>query len=415
MNTNNPIHWKNSLEQAAIWLGALVIAYSAILGGVSMALPLLIIGVILAYKNDEWQLSRIEVVWVIWAGIYFAFCLINIGLTSGQAELWRFIGEYAFYLLILPLIIAIKAIDVNEIVRKINLLAVPILLLALLLAVVEKFIFHVERVSLLTTSPLVFAPMLCIGIYFALMKKPQNRAEYLRGFAIWFMAFILIAYFAEARGAALAHLGGLVFLIFYYLYNPKNSLKKNALYAALAIFMGILLFAALLYIFAQNPDMGRYYNLSRLVLYGEGELEYSAHTRVLYYQLGVQAIADAPLFGHGLKESFAAIAPNWPYDTDHGHLHSDILNHYVGGGIMGLGLYLGFLIIPLWTLRKNPKPALVFITLTIIALLFVNGVFVRMFLRPQVSAYAMIVLSYVLLLNQYWQPHQKSAESSALD
>jgi len=101
------------------------------------------------------------------------------------------------------------------------------------------------------------------------------------------------------------------------------------------------------------------FTIARGVASGGGAGEVSAGTRLAFYQAGFAAFLHSPWIGYGWAGKMQAVVPYLPGDgaalvAPHLHLHSDILDFGVAGGIPGLIAYALIIIGPLLGALRGP-------------------------------------------------------------
>lgn len=116
------------------------------------------------------------------------------------------------------------------------------------------------------------------------------------------------------------------------------------------------------------------------------DLMHSGHTaddsinfRVQYYQAGLSAFTQAPLFGHGWWRRFLAAMPYMSQaliaegsGAKYAHVHNELLNMALGMGLVGVVAYFSMLAAPLLGIRR-PLPRGEDSALTVFALVLAIG------------------------------------------
>jgi O-antigen ligase len=91
-------------------------------------------------------------------------------------------------------------------------------------------------------------------------------------------------------------------------------------------------------------------------------LDGTANIRLVLWRAGYAAFLEAPWFGHGWARLMAAIVPHLsPEHLVHArlpHLHNDIINFAVAGGIVGIAAYLLLLVTPIAAAWRSPRDSL---------------------------------------------------------
>lgn len=93
-----------------------------------------------------------------------------------------------------------------------------------------------------------------------------------------------------------------------------------------------------------------------------GNLDASSQIRAMFWQSGWAAFLERPLFGHGASHIYAAASAHFPtgfaeqYNVHRVHLHSDVLDFAVAGGLFGVAALFLILSAPFALLRGQRDP-----------------------------------------------------------
>ncbi|UJQ96125.1 O-antigen ligase family protein [Mariluticola halotolerans] len=97
-----------------------------------------------------------------------------------------------------------------------------------------------------------------------------------------------------------------------------------------------------------------------MLVTGEGAADGAIQERLVMYRAAVEAFKLAPVFGHGSGHIGAATNPfmpaDYPYLLNSAHLHNDIADFAVIGGLSGLLAYALLLLAPLVIYRSAKTP-----------------------------------------------------------
>jgi O-antigen ligase len=143
-----------------------------------------------------------------------------------------------------------------------------------------------------------------------------------------------------------------------------------------------------------------------MLLLREGAItDHSTWERVTMYQSAWNALMASPIYGHGLSDlvtKAALFAPEGAELRIYDHLHSDLADFAVGGGLLGLLAYACLLVAPLaavdWRGRTPATRAAAYIAVTVCLGYFVMGLTNAMFgLLSQTVLYAVVIAVVICL------------------
>ncbi len=190
------------------------------------------------------------------------------------------------------------------------------------------------------------------AIYFS------NLSVLLGAFALWGLVvvekwwrWVFVAAFACAMGAAVLGgtrgsiiTAGAVFLVFavYMVFVWPRPLGVK-----LGVVVGTLALAvAALFLLFDMSRMITFFGAATDVAAKQTTSDVSATIRLMLYNAAVHSFLDAPIFGHGWWQRFAAAMPymtgvdsSFALDNTQ-HLHNDVLNFASGAGVIGVVAYL---------------------------------------------------------------------------
>lgn len=130
----------------------------------------------------------------------------------------------------------------------------------------------------------------------------------------------------------------------------------------------------------------------------------STDYRISMMRSAWSAFLDSPIFGHGAGQIIPATRPYYP-ERNSGigaHLHSDIADFMVAGGIVGLLSYLALLAAPfatIWMAQNTAQQRMLFVGAVVLSgTYFCNGLTNAVFgLLPQSTLFGMALASLVVL------------------
>ncbi|GHA22165.1 hypothetical protein GCM10007989_16930 [Devosia pacifica] len=157
-----------------------------------------------------------------------------------------------------------------------------------------------------------------------------------------------------SRGPILAILPVLVIAIFGYLFMIGVRVRRLVLAMALGL-MAVALLLTLAWL-GVLPGGGTLHQVAAIITSGEAPDD-SVAQRLLMYQSAYNAFLAAPVFGHGMADFIAITASYAPAGTEmptYDHLHNDIADFAVIGGLVGLVSYLLIIFAPLFEAARAP-------------------------------------------------------------
>lgn len=213
------------------------------------------------------------------------------------------------------------------------------------------------------------------------------------------------ALFSGSRGPALAALLlGLACAPWLLVWFWKDRVFKLAIGAGILVFVCAFWLSDQLYFFRA---LSFFQEISSL-WDGDALLNPATDQRFIIYKGALEAFTEAPFFGHGIGRMMSAASAHFPPEfTGLGtfdHLHSDIADFAVLGGVFGLVAYFAFLAAPLLAVIGMPKSDMqraaflggIIITVGYFALGLTNAMFG---ILPQTTLYA-VLLSMVIVMSR---------------
>ena len=259
--------------------------------------------------------------------------------------------------LVAPLAALFERIDTRDAPTAIGLAALAGVLAAALVAGYDAFILHQPRAGISVANPIHFADVALILGFVALVGTMGNRPWRLV-FALGPILSLFTVYLSGSRGPLLAALPMLasVAVIGLFWILPRRW--------ALPALLGVLLAGlAALGLAAQTGWLQSQPIFANLldVLHSGASEDGSTMQRLAMYKTAYNAFLASPIFGHGLIGFIAATATYAPPGVvfpAYEHLHNDIADFAVIGGMIGLCAYALIIAAPLvasWRATNTPS------------------------------------------------------------
>ena len=281
-----------------------------------------------------------------------ALIALNAVLDGAPAEI-RYGLDFGMFLLYAPLAgIYVRGAKPGNVVIVAD-LALAGTVVAFLLGVVEELVYHPERAGYLTSDPIRYADTAVILGFLSLMglvaRTSLRRWIYLLGPVLGLGAVLM----SGSRSAMLAF--------------PVMAIVAAVLLVrrkALAVGVG----AGAVALFAAVFALADFFNLSRALtildvfrnLAGGGAIaDESTRQRFVIYRAGLSAFWQSPWIGVGWHRRMAVAGQYMP-PADKGlaalpHLHDEVLNFAVGGGVIAVLIYLMVIATPILACLKSPR------------------------------------------------------------
>ncbi len=161
-------------------------------------------------------------------------------------------------------------------------------------------------------------------------------------FPLAFACALGAAVLGGTRGAMItAGAAFLVFAVYVLWFWPRPWRTK-----LISLLVTLAAVSALLLPFFDMSRMSTVASTATEVVSTHTSNDFSANVRLMFYHAALQSFLDAPIFGHGWWQRFAAampymtdVDPAMAFDNTQ-HLHNDALNFASAGGLMGIVAYL---------------------------------------------------------------------------
>jgi len=231
-------------------------------------------------------------------------------------------------------------------------------------------------------------------------KKVLPQILYL---CIAFLETYIIVHSKSSRGADLALLFGVVFIVSAYAFLSKN--KKIKIVIFVLYILGIMSLAGL-FMFRDNPAVKKI-----PLVGGLAEISFqkeTGRTRAIAWEIGIKAIKERPIFGWGLENFYYAFNKYYNpeslrhsyYETWFDRSHSIVFDTLATGGAVGFISYFGLFASGLcalflkWKKGLADKHILVFLTA-----IFSTYLIQILFVFDHPGSYLLIFFSFGLLLS----------------
>lgn len=264
----------------------------------------------------------------------------------------------------------------------------------------EVFILGVERAGG-GNNPIHFASL-------ALLVGFMSMLGIFFGYSAWRFVFLVgpmcgffVTYLSGSRGPVLSSFGMMIIVLVFL------ALRFWRIWTFHLLFF----FAALLTVLFSTFTPGYHFNRLLSVwtnfaalLEGKGLIDPSANERLMFYHSAYLAFKDAPIFGHGFYGFVETTNQFKPIQYEstlmYDHLHSDIANFAVIGGISGIMSYFLLLFIPILIAIRSKKNrmAVIFGGVTLSSGYFLLGLTNTMFgILPQTLLFGVIIAVLVVI------------------
>ncbi|MBU1179714.1 O-antigen ligase family protein [Patescibacteria group bacterium] len=186
-------------------------------------------------------------------------------------------------------------------------------------------------------------------IFFALLLafKEKKQLWQILYISIAILETYIIVHSRSSRGADMALLFGIVFIVFAYVFLSKN--KKIKIAAITTAVLGILFLGGLV-IFKDNPSIKRIPVVGDLV--NVSLQEGTGRTRAIAWEIGIKTFKERPILGLGLENFYYAFNKYYNpesllysyYETWFDRSHSIIFDTLATGGAIGFISYFGLFV-----------------------------------------------------------------------
>lgn len=330
----------------AILIGGLVLPY---VGGYPLAYSLIIASLLLSVSLLPARIAPVLEP----TGWTLAAALALLAVAFAVNDDLPFAANFAMFAIFAPLATALSRGAGPDNAGHVARLALLGSALATAIAASQVFVLGYGRAAGFGSDPIWSAQIAVILGFLALVGLPQATGMWRLLFRLGPVLGMSTALLAGSRGPLLAAPAMLAMAL---LFTRRWTATLPIIVATGAL--------AVVLVGAIYPDA--LMRLATLATIG-GELaagtevtEVSSGQRLALYQSGISAFLAQPVFGHGWEGKIAAIVP---YLEDggamlaegHHHLHSDILDLAVSGGVFGLVAYALAIVAPVAGALASPR------------------------------------------------------------
>lgn len=281
-----------------------------------------------------------------------ALIVLNALLDGAPAEI-RYVLDFGMFVLYTPLAaIYLRGAKPGNAAIVAD-LALAGTVVAFLLGVVEELVYHPERAGYLTSDPIRYADTAVILGFLSLTglvaRSSPRRWLYLVAPVLALAAVLM----SGSRSAMLAY--PLMAIVAAILLVKRKALALGVGAGAVALFAAVFALAD-------------FFNLSRALtildvfrnLAGGGAIaDESTRQRFVLYRAGLAAFWNSPWIGVGWHRRME-VAGQYMAPADKGlatlpHLHDEVLNFAVGGGVFAVLIYLMVIATPIIACLKSPR------------------------------------------------------------
>ncbi|MCP8883169.1 O-antigen ligase family protein [Devosia sp. XJ19-1] len=237
---------------------------------------------------------------------------------------------------------------------------------AVLIAAYDVVFLQMRRGGFSVNNPIHLADLAVALGFLALVglfSGHRWRFFFLLGPALALVAVLL----SGSRGPLLALLVLSVLATIYYIIMIWRPSRATLLVVGLALAVAVMVAPFISFELGSGRQL-RLVSLAQSVLSGEAA-DGSTNERLYMLRSAWGAFQASPIYGHGLIDYTVSAAQFGPQDNPYrpsSHLHNDIADFAVIGGLTGLICYLLVLIAPLYGARRagaEQRPLLMFIAL----------------------------------------------------
>lgn len=193
-------------------------------------------------------------------------------------------------------------------------------------------VFHTGRVTLFSGNPIPFSYcMIGISVFCLTNWRHSNKKDKL----IAFILFLIGTYFAGILSGTRGTLFTLLLIAPIIIFHISSSLKTTFVIVFTSALFGIFIFQIGLAFNLENVYFNRIKNGIDTLVLSENR-DRSIWLRIDMWSAGLQAFFEAPIFGYGITERFAALKPYLiNSEINYTHPHNDIIAGLISCGIFG--------------------------------------------------------------------------------
>ena len=288
-----------------------------------------------------------------------SFVIISLSFLPSARSGADFLGFFDF--LALPVVLPAVALLARQArasnVGLVSTLAMVGALVALAIAIYEVKVLGAPRAQGNGySSPIFFSGSAVLLSFFCLLGLVGLRSQWRWLLLIGNGAGLAAAVLGGTRGSMLAY-GLLLTLTVAYLALSRRQPLRERLLTIVALITTPLVGAAFI-------DPSRIMSIFKVAVEAtDGAIsDTSTNERLLMYQAALRAFFDSPVYGHGWWHRFEAAVPymgEWGAERlardSRSHLHNDLLNFGVSGGVIAILGYLVLMASPIISAVRSPR------------------------------------------------------------
>lgn len=284
-------------------------------------------------------------------------------------------------------------------VTRVGRLAFVGVLLGLLSILAYMMAFGVARPSGLLVGPIVLSNALLALGFIALGAALRDSSRWTAAYVLAPLIAIAAVAITGSRGPLIAvPLLVLVSLWFFWRYRFGAS-RRAAWLSLLAI--GVAAILAFLLLHGRSATL---FEIVKDLFEGDTVTDQTTRIRFVLYQAGWKAFLQSPWIGHGWGNMMDSVKPFLSaenrIDGALPHLHNDVLNFAVAGGVVGIGAYFAILSTPLvsaiLSVEDSFKPFRLFAATVLVIVYFCGGLTDLTF-GFEYHTYLFVMLSAIIL------------------
>ena len=270
-----------------------------------------------------------------------------------------------------------------------------------------------QRLGAAIGNPSFFATYLIFIIFIAIYLLHQEKSKIKIFYASLIIIDLFLLWQTETRGAILALIFSLLFILFVILFRQKGMIRVGALFFLILLISVSIFF----YLNRKQPWLQQLPTINRLVNISLTDI--TAQNRVLVWQTGWQAFLAKPIFGWGWENFNAAanvhfnplLARDIGSHPWYDRAHNFIVEIGVTTGLIGLIAYWAIIIFTfklIWQAKNNFWPNLI-LTALIVAYLIQN-----IFVFDTLNSYLLFFLVLALIQFQSLPQEKKPPEKTKI-
>ena len=217
--------------------------------------------------------------------------------------------------------------------------------------------FHTGRLKLFSGNPIPFSfCVLGVSIFCLADWRHSSKKNKLIAFVLFLTGIYFAGILSGTRGTLLTLFLISPIIIFY----MSGNLKTTLLIISTSTLFGMFILQAGLTSHPNNLFISRIIDGVNTIAFKQ-KIDNSIWHRLDMWSAGLQALFEAPLFGHGITERFAALKPYLMDSKIHyTHPHNDLIAGFISSGIFGgiavfitlMSAVSAAILAPMWSYTK---------------------------------------------------------------